>query len=158
MSDSEEETFEKADAGASMVAPVQAGSIRKGAFVVINGFPCKVVDTATSKTGKHGHAKVVITALDIFTGKKMETMSPTTHNLEQPTVTRKTYTLINLDGNIAHLMLDDGSTKEDLNIEDPDLLASAEKLLEADGEAVVEVLNAMGKEQIMMVKKSSENK
>ncbi len=153
MAESDEETFESTDAGASLSAPIQAGSIRKGSHVVINGFPCKVVDTATSKTGKHGHAKVVITALDIFTGKKMETMSPTSHNLEQPTVVRKVYPLINLDGNIAHLLLESSETKEDLNIEDPDMLKTAQDLLEKDGEALAEVLSSMGKEQIMAIKK-----
>ena len=31
--------------------------------------PCKIVEMSTSKTGKHGHAKVHMVALDIFTGK-----------------------------------------------------------------------------------------
>ena len=52
-----DETFENVDAGASLTVPVQAGQLRKGDFVCINGFPCKVVDVSTSKTGKHGHAK-----------------------------------------------------------------------------------------------------
>ena len=30
--------------------------------------PCKIVEMSTSKTGKHGHAKVHLVALDIFTG------------------------------------------------------------------------------------------
>jgi translation elongation factor P/translation initiation factor 5A len=30
--------------------------------------PCKIVEMSTSKTGKHGHAKVHMVALDIFTG------------------------------------------------------------------------------------------
>jgi translation elongation factor P/translation initiation factor 5A len=67
-----DETFESADSGASMTVPVQAGNLKKGDFVCINGFPCKVVDISTSKTGKHGHAKANITALDVFTGKKYE--------------------------------------------------------------------------------------
>jgi len=36
----------------------------------------------TSKTGKHGHAKCHFTATDIFTGKKMEELVPSSHNLE----------------------------------------------------------------------------
>ena len=36
--------------------------------------PCKVVDMSTSKTGKHGHAKVNFTGVDIFTGKKVRVL------------------------------------------------------------------------------------
>lgn len=38
----EEETFESADAGASLTYPMAAGSIRKNGFIVIKGRPCKV--------------------------------------------------------------------------------------------------------------------
>jgi translation initiation factor 5A len=34
--------FESADAGASLTYPQQAGTIRKNAFIVIKGRPCKV--------------------------------------------------------------------------------------------------------------------
>ena len=33
--------------------------------------PCKIVEMSTSKTGKHGHAKVHMVAIDIFTGKPL---------------------------------------------------------------------------------------
>ena len=42
---------------------------------------------ATSKTGKHGHAKCAFVAVDIFTGKKMEDLAPSSHNVEVPFVT-----------------------------------------------------------------------
>ena len=157
MADSDEETFEQVDAGASMSHPIQAGHVRKGAHVLINGFPCKVVDTATSKTGKHGSAKVVIVGLDIFTGKKMETMSPSTHNLEQPEVSRKIYTLISVDDDTgaAALMDDNGTMKEDLDIEAGELRETAKKLLDSDSDVLVEVLSSMGTEKIMVVKKAS---
>ena len=44
--------------------------MKKGAHAMLKGFPCKVIEYSTSKTGKHGHAKAKITGLDIFTGKK----------------------------------------------------------------------------------------
>ena len=37
---------------------------------------------STSKTGKHGHAKCHFVALDIFTGKKLEDLQPSSHNSE----------------------------------------------------------------------------
>jgi len=36
------ESFESADAGASLTYPQQAGTIRKNGYIVINGKPCKV--------------------------------------------------------------------------------------------------------------------
>ena len=127
---SEGEQFESTDAGSSTTYPqqvilswnffftpphlvfCQAGTLKKGAHVVIKNRPCKVtpcfmcctqrspfvrnfgfqiVETSTSKTGKHGHAKIHIVAIDIFNGKKCEDMCPTSHNMSAPNVTREEY-------------------------------------------------------------------
>ena len=51
---------------------------------------------STSKTGKHGHAKANFTAIDIFTGKKMEDIVPTSHSTSVPNVKRVEYTLLDI--------------------------------------------------------------
>merc|ERR1711879_46690 len=72
MSDGE---FENTGSGASLTIPCQASGIKKNGYMIIKGRPCKVVDTSTSKTGKHGSAKVHFTAIDIFNGKKYEDLA-----------------------------------------------------------------------------------
>jgi len=58
MADQDDQTFEATGSGASETFPMQCSSLRKNGYVVIKGKPCKVVEMSTSKTGKHGHAKV----------------------------------------------------------------------------------------------------
>src|SRR4051812_20605900 len=85
--------YEKSDSGASLTYPAQCSSLRKGGLVLLKGFPCKIVDMSTSKTGKHGHAKVHLVGIDIFTGKKYEDISPSTHNMEVPNASRADYSV-----------------------------------------------------------------
>ncbi|CAM9526635.1 unnamed protein product, partial [Sphacelaria rigidula] len=88
--------FSGTDAGASHTIPSEAGQIRKGGYIVIKGHPCKVVNVSTSKTGKHGHAKANFTATDIFTGKKLEDVIPSTHTTSVPVVRRNEYQLLDI--------------------------------------------------------------
>merc|ERR1712170_63883 len=81
---------------------------------------CKCVEVSTSKTGKHGHAKAHIVAIDIFNGKKMEDLCPTSHNLEVPFVKKTEFQCLMADedsGNVS-LLQEDGTTKDDLNLPD----------------------------------------
>jgi len=38
--------------------PQQCSALRKNGYVMIKSRPCKIMEMSTSKTGKHGHAKV----------------------------------------------------------------------------------------------------
>lgn len=108
MSDGE---FENTGSGASLTVPCQASGIKKNGYMIIKGRPCKVVDTSTSKTGKHGSAKVHFTAIDIFNGKKYEEISPSTHTLQVPIINRQEYTLVDVDQDgFVSLMSADGCT------------------------------------------------
>lgn len=52
---------------------------------------------STSKTGKHGHAKCNFVCIDIFTGKKYEEMTPSSHNMDVPNVSRAEYALLDIN-------------------------------------------------------------
>ena len=85
---------------------------------MIKGHPCKCSEVSSSKTGKHGHAKAHIVAIDIFTGKKYEDLCPAGHNLSVPFVKNIEYQLLNADEETGEVSLlnEDGTTKDDLNL------------------------------------------
>merc|ERR1712042_223851 len=113
--------FEGGESGSSETYPQQCSALRKGGHVMIKGRPCKIVEMSTSKTGKHGHAEVHMVALDIFTGKKLEDICPSTHNMNVPNVVRKDYQLVNIDEGFLSLMDDSGDTREDLKCPEGDV-------------------------------------
>jgi translation initiation factor 5A len=155
-------TFESADAGASTTFPLQCSALRKGGYVVIKGRPCKIVDMSTSKTGKHGHAKVHLVAIDIFTNKKLEELCPSTHNMDVPIVTTETYELLDIDDGYLSLMGGNlTEPREDIKIptgsdKANEIAAQIEKefalKMEDDREIFVVVTKAMGEESPTQVK------
>jgi len=68
--------------------PVQVGSLKKGGYVMLKGFPCRITEYSTAKPGKHGSAKATIVGLDIFTNKKYEDTAPTGANCLVPEVVK----------------------------------------------------------------------
>merc|ERR1712076_60837 len=144
--------FGGGDAGASVTFPMQCSALRKGGFVMIKGRPCKIVEMSTSKTGKHGHAKVHLVALDIFTQRKYEDICPSTHNMDVPHVSRKDYQLVNIDDGYLSLMDDGGETRDDLKLPDGDVGEEIKKKFD-DGETfMVTVLSAIGEEAVVGTK------
>jgi len=149
--------FQSASAGASATYPVQCSALRKNGYVMIKDRPCKVIEMSTSKTGKHGHAKVHLVGLDIFTAKKYEDLCPSTHNIDVPNVNRSDYQLIDIsEDGFASLMNDKGDTREDLKIPDSEL---GQKIREEFGKdditVIVTVMSAVGEEQIIASKNAN---
>ncbi|XP_041809544.1 eukaryotic translation initiation factor 5A-1-like [Chelmon rostratus] len=139
--------FEGGSSGASATYPMQCSALRKNGHAMLKGFPCKIVDMSVSKTGKHGHAKVHLTGIDIFTQKKYEDVCPSTHNIDVPNVSRKDYQLCNISDGYLSLMLDDGEIREDLKLPEGELGKDIAKRFD-DGESLmVTVLKALSEEQ-----------
>ena len=132
---------------------------------MIKGHPTKVVEVTSSKTGKHGHAKCHIVAIDIFTGKKYEDLCPASHNMEVPFVKRTEFQLLTADessGEVS-LLLESGETKDDLNLptfvkigeptdDDKKVTADILSAQERGDDIMVIVLAACGNEKIIGVK------
>ncbi|KAI9591553.1 eukaryotic translation initiation factor 5A-2 [Syncephalis fuscata] len=150
----------EAGSSASATYPMQCSALRKGGHVVIKGRPCKIVDMSTSKTGKHGHAKVNMTAIDIFTGKKLEDVSPSTHNMDVPNVSRVEYEAVMIDDDgFVTLMTPDGASKDDIKYPEDKLdefREALEKAQDAGKSIVATVLSAMGEESIITYKETNQ--
>ncbi|XP_068603898.1 eukaryotic translation initiation factor 5A-1-like [Brachionichthys hirsutus] len=138
--------FQTGESGASTTFPMQCSALRKNGYVVLKGHPCKIVEMSTSKTGKHGHAKVNLVGIDIFTNKKHEDMCPSTHNMEVPSIKRTDYQVLNINDNFMSLMTDNGDVREDLRVPESDIGKEIEKKFEDGDEFCVTVISAMGVE------------
>ncbi|KXJ92345.1 eukaryotic translation initiation factor eif-5a [Microdochium bolleyi] len=151
-----EHTFDSVDAGASLSYPMQCSALRKNGFVLIKGRPCKIVDMSTSKTGKHGHAKVHLVAIDIFTGKKLEELCPSTHNMDVPNVSRREFQLLDIsDDGFLSLMNDDGDTKDDVKMPDGEIGDKIKRLFkEEEKDTNVIILTSMGEETAVEAKEA----
>lgn len=151
MSD-DEETFKGASSGAAQTFPLQCSALRKNGYVVIKNRPCKIVEMSTSKTGKHGHAKVHMVAIDVFTGKKYEDICPSTHNMNVPHVIRKDYSFVDIEDGFMSLMDDEGSMKDDLMLPEGEIGDEIKKKQESGDGFNVSVMMAMGEEKAVGVK------
>lgn len=149
----EDNEVDTTESGASETYPQQCSALRKNGYVMIKGRPCKIVEMSTSKTGKHGHAKVHMVAIDIFTGKKLEDICPSTHNMNVPNVKRTDWQFVDLDDEgFVSMMADDGETKEDLKLPDDDVGKEIKTKHDAGESFLVTVLEAVGEERIVGTK------
>ena len=138
----------QANAGSSLFYPAQASSVRKGGFILINGYPCKVVHISSAKTGKHGGAKMHFTAVDIFTNKKMECMEGSTANCEIPFVARTEYSLVDISDDFLSLMEENGNIRQDIRTPQ-NLKKELMEKFNAGSNVYVTVTAAMGQEVAM---------
>lgn len=157
MEGDDEVEYQGADSSnASSTYPMQCSALRKNGFVMIKQRPCKIVEMTTSKTGKHGHAKVHLIGIDIFNGKRYEDLCPSTHNIDVPNVSRADYQLIDIsDDDFVTLMTEKGDTRSDLSLptNDPDLANRIrEEFAKEDNTVLLTVIKAVTDEAIIGVR------
>ncbi len=121
-----------------------AKELRIGRYLIIDGTPCKVVDIETSAPGKHGAAKMRITAIGIFDGSKKTLLKPSDGDVEVPVTTKKKAQVVSIIGQTAQLM--DLDTYETYELPIPEEMKSALK-----PSSEVEVIEAMGKKALLRV-------
>jgi len=148
------ETFEKGDSGASGTYPISCGEVKKGFIIELKGRPAKVVELTTSKTGKHGHAKANITAIDIFNGKKYEDICPVSHNKNVVNISRIEYQFLGVDDESYVTLMDaQGVTRQDLKLPDEtdkdlEISKRIQAAAESGKEIFITVLAALGIEKL----------
>ena len=146
------------DTGALESTSIPVNKLKKGGYVLLEGRPCRVVDIAKSKTGKHGHAKASIAGSDIFTGRRYEAHLPTSHDIEVPMVDRQDYALINIEGKNTQLLDLQGNMREDVELGNDEvsekLAAEYEETATTGEELIVTVLTWTTESKIIEFKKS----
>merc|ERR1719263_338515 len=149
-----------------MTYPQKAGDLKKGSYVMIKNAPCKVVEISSSLVGKHGHSKIAIVGIHVFSEKKYEDVCPSHHNVDCPFVQRTEYVLSMLDETTGavSVITDTGALKTDLNLptvvkvgrspsdEDVQLRNTIVKGYEAGKMITVAVLSACSEEKIVGAK------
>ena len=103
MSGSEDERFEKADAGSSLREKIDSNRLKPGSLVITKDFSCRISDVTTAKPGKNRFAKVICKGKDIFTGKDNECTFHAGNMIDAPIVNREEFTLLNINDKVLEL-------------------------------------------------------
>jgi len=94
------------------------GSLQKGNYIVIEGVACKVTDIQVSRPGKHGHAKVRLSAVGLIDDKKRVIVLPGHDNISVPIIEKKTAQVLSVSGDTANVM--DSETYETFDLKIPE--------------------------------------
>ena len=130
-----------------MMVEVEHGSMKDlklGKYVMIDDIPCRVVDIEVSAPGKHGAAKMRVTAMGIFDGNKKTLLKPSDADIQVPIIERKRGQIVTMTGSVAQVM--DLVTYETFEMAISDDLKAG---LESGKE--VEYIETMGRKMIMRI-------
>ncbi|MBU2576822.1 MAG: translation initiation factor IF-5A [Nanoarchaeota archaeon] len=83
---------------------IDATEMRVGTYILLDGVAHQVKKTDTSKTGKHGHAKVRFEAVNIVSGKKKVQVVPGHDKFEVPMIDKRQAQVLSVSGETASIM------------------------------------------------------
>jgi translation initiation factor 5A len=122
-----------------------AKELKVGKYVLVEDIPCRVSNIESSKPGKHGSAKMRITAIGIFDGQKKTLLTPGDADVEVPIIDRNSAQIMSVSGKSAQVM--DNTTYEIFDIEIPEELLS-----DAAAGKEIDILSAMGRKKVERIK------
>jgi translation initiation factor 5A len=129
------------------IKKAEAKSLKPGAYMLIDGEPCRVVSMDKSKPGKHGAAKANIIAVGFFDNRKRNIIMPADRMVDVPVIDKRNATVIADTG--EHLSLMDSETFETYDIPKP---TDPEVSSQIELNCSVEVWDLMGRRVITRVK------
>jgi translation initiation factor 5A len=130
-----------------MSRPVDVGELRVGGYMIIEGEPCRIMDIAKSKPGKHGSAKARIVAIGIFDNQKRQFVKPVDCGAEIPIINKRPGQVFAVNPTGVQIM--DLETYEYLDAPFPEEPELKEKLVAG---AEIEYWQIMGRLKITRVK------
>lgn len=107
-----------------MPTQIEAGKVRNGTYIMIDGEAYEVRSVSKSSPGKHGSAKAKIKAKGVFDGKNKHITKPVDSMMMSPDVEKKVGQVVSIEGGIAQVM--DMETYETEEMELPDDLNAEE--------------------------------
>ncbi len=99
--------------------PIQAGSCKKGSYIILKNRPVKILEIKTSKTGKHGHAKCNITGTCVLTQQKCNEVFPASHNLVEFRLEKTEYLVTSVDTEKREISVLDDNNEEHVFVYKP---------------------------------------
>ena len=100
-----------------MATKIQSvGSLQKGSSIILEGTACRVVDIQVSRPGKHGHAKVRLTAVGLVDDKKRIVVMPGHDSVDVPIIEKKSAQVLSIQGVTANVMDSESYETFDLRI------------------------------------------
>ena len=95
---------------------IDATEMRVGTYVLLDGVAHQIKKTDTSKTGKHGHAKVRFEAINIVSGKKKVGVVPGHDKFEVPMIDKRQAQVLSVAETTASVMDSENYENYDLII------------------------------------------